>query len=134
MFNDTFRHGKSEVYDERHIEDTATHIHHIFSEAEYPEICSYLENLIALTPTQHWNYAHPNGNTGRIDRTYQQICLIAKSAIIQETLADANLDQIYSFSKFMYVLFIGLSNDAFLEVADDDFDDAMSIINLAYAG
>ena len=39
----------------------AAHMHHIFPESIFPEICYYLENIIALTPTQHLNYAHPNG-------------------------------------------------------------------------
>jgi len=133
VFNTTFRTGKSEIVDQ-HIGDIATHIHHIFPEADFPEICSYLENLIAITPTQHLNYAHPNGNTGRINRDYQQICLIAKAGTIKETIGDDDRDQIYSFGDFMYVLFVGLSNDAFLEIEDGDFDDAVSMINLAYTG
>ena len=132
-FNDSFRDGKTEVFDERHIADLATHIHHIFPEADYPAICAYLENLIALTPTQHLNFAHPNGNTRKIDPAYQQICLIAKAETIKETIADENREQIYDFSNFMYVLFVGLENEAFLEIEDGDFDDAVSAINLAYA-
>ena len=132
IFNDTFRNGKTEVYDERHIADLAVHVHHIFPEADFPTICAYLENLIALTPTQHFNYAHPNGNTSRIDKGYQQICLIAKAEAIKETIHDINREQIYNFNNFMQVLFVGLNDDAFLEIEYGDFDDAVSAINLAY--
>ncbi|MDR2905388.1 MAG: restriction endonuclease [Helicobacteraceae bacterium] len=132
-FNDSFRDGKSEVFDERHNSDLATNIHHIFPGSEFPEISAYCENLIALTPTQHFNYAHPDGNTHRIDATYQHICLIAKASVIKETLSDLNREQIYEFRKFMYVLFVGLDNEAFNCIADGDFDDAITAINLAYA-
>ena len=54
-------------------------MHHIFPEADYPEIGSYLENIIALTPTQHLNYAHPNGHTQEIDEQYQHLLLLAKA-------------------------------------------------------
>ena len=94
--------------------------------------CAYLENLIALTPTQHFNYAHPNGNTSRIDRGYQQICLIAKAETIKEAIEDINCEQIYDFNNFMHVLFVGLNDDAFLEIEHGDFDDAVSAINIAY--
>lgn len=76
-FNDQYRNGKTEVYDERHIKDPATQMHHIFPASDYPAIADYLENLIALTPTQHYTYAHPNNNTQYIDRAYQYVCLIS---------------------------------------------------------
>lgn len=132
-FNDSFRSGRSEVYDIRHNSDLAVHIHHIFPEAEYPEICAFYENLIALTPTQHYSYAHPQGNTGRIDVEYQHTCLIAKAGVIKETLEDLTCEQIYEFGRFMHVLFIGLDDDTFIQIDDRDFDGAVAAINLAYA-
>ena len=48
-FNDKYHNGKTEVYDERHIKDPATQIHHIFPVSDYPTIADCLENLIALT-------------------------------------------------------------------------------------
>jgi len=131
-FNDSFRAGRPEVYDERHNSDNAIHIHHIFPAAEFPEICAHYENLIALTPTQHLSYAHPQGHTSEIDDTYQHICLIAKSGVIKETLEDINCEQIYEFGRFMCVCFVGLDDDAFTRVADRDFDGALATINLAY--
>jgi len=131
-FNDSFRGGFSEVIDAHQHNEKAINIHHIFPETEYPEISMYYENLIALTPTQHFNYAHQMGNTHYVDRSYQNICLIAKAAIIQETIADLTREQIYEFRKFMYVLVIGLDCDVFEHIANDDFDSAVREINLAY--
>ena len=132
-FNDTYCSGRSEVYDERHNDDIAIHIHHIFPEAEFPEICAFYENLIALTPTQHYSYAHPQGNTSKVDLAYQQICLLAKAGTIKDTLEDLSRDQIYEFARFMYTLFIGLDDGIFMNIVNRDFDSAVSAINRAYA-
>jgi hypothetical protein len=133
-FNDTFRDGRPEVFDERHNVDLAVNIHHIFPEAEFPTLCAFYENLIALTPTQHFSYAHPLGNTGRIDIQYQHVCLIAKAGVIKETLENLTCEQIYEFGRFMHVCFIGLDNEIFTQIADRDFSGAVTAINLAYAG
>ena len=132
-YNEQFRRGITEVMnDTNHIGDLATHIHHIFPEAEYPEICMYLENLIALTPTQHFNYAHPNGNTQKINRDYQQICLLAKSCVVREDI-EQHEDPIYDFTKFLFVCCVGLDNEAFNEIENGDYDGVVTAINLAYA-
>jgi len=95
-------HGiKSEVQDE-FANGEATQIHHIFMKSQYPEISSYLENLILLTATQHFTKAHPNNNTSIIDKDYQLICLLMKSESIQK------YDTIYSKKDFLYVIKIGL--------------------------
>ena len=75
LFNEQFRKGQTEHLEQTQIKDNATQIHHIFPRALYPEICYYLENLIALTPTQHFNYAHPNGHTQEINIEYQKLLL-----------------------------------------------------------
>lgn len=133
IYNDQFRKGVTEVLDDEcHIGDLATNIHHIFPEADYPTICYYIENLIALTPTQHFNYAHPNGNTQAINKDYQHICLLAKSATIREDLEDHE-EPIYSFDKFKYVLLVGLEKDTFADIEYGDYDGLVTAINLAYA-
>ena len=133
VYNDQFRNGITEMLvDEHHIGDIATNIHHIFPEADYPTICYYIENLIALTPTQHFNYAHPNGNTQAINKEYQHICLLAKSATIREDLEEHE-EPIYSFEKFLYVLIVGLERESFSEIEYGDYDGLVSAINLAYA-
>ena len=101
-------HGiNSEVQDE-FANGEATQIHHIFMQSQYPQISTYLENLILLTATQHYTKAHPNNNTSIIDKDYQLICLLVKSDSIQE------YDTIYSKEDFLYVIKIGLGYE-FLE-------------------
>lgn len=132
-FNDKYLGGLTEVPQSNHLPDRAVHIHHIFPQAEYAEICAHYENLIALTPTQHLSYAHPQGHTHKIDPSYQNICLIAKAGTIEATLNDASREQIYEFHRFMHVLKVGLDDDTFETISDGDFQAAIIGINLAYA-
>lgn len=132
-YNDQFRNGLTEVViDANHLDDLATNIHHIFPEADYPEIAAFIENLIALTPTQHFNYAHPEGNTQRISRDYQHICLLAKTDTIRDDY-EKHSDPTYDFSKFLYVCYIGLETETFREIEFGDYDGVVTAINLAYA-
>lgn len=108
-------------------------MHHIFPEAIYPEICYYLENIIALTPTQHLNYAHPNGHTQEIDEQYQHLLLLSKADRIYENLTDVATEKIYEFSNFLFVLNVGFDNDDVLEIADMDFCSVINAINVHYA-
>lgn len=94
----------SEVNDDLSIGD-ATQVHHIFMKSEYPQIESYIENLILLTGTQHNTKAHPNNNTRVINRDYQLLCLLAKSDSI-ETYYNT-----YSKEDFLFVLKIGLKKE-----------------------
>ena len=132
-FNDVYRNSKTEVYDERHIDDPATQMHHIFPANEYPQIADYLENLIALTPTQHFTYAHPNNNTQYIDRAYQYLCLIAKTGSIRDNLIwHKNEPVIYDFYLYQNVLNTGLETDEFFEVQEMDFDVLLNKIEKYY--
>ena len=133
LFNDQTRFGKTEHLDGVHINDNAVHIHHIFPEADYPEICYYLENLIALTPTQHLVYAHPNGRTTEIDNQYQHLLLLSKADRINENLTDPMVEHIYEFNNLLYVLKIGFEDDAVMEIADMDFSSVVQAINIHYA-
>lgn len=133
LFNDQNRAGQTEHPEAAHLCDQAIHMHHIFPEALYPEICYYLENIIALTPTQHLNYAHPNGHTQEIDEQYQHLLLLSKADRIRENLTDAAVEKIYAFSNFLFVLNVGFDNDDVLEIADMDFCSVMHAINLHYA-
>lgn len=133
VYNDQFRNGVTEVLnDERHIGDKATNIHHIFPEANYPTICYYIENLVALTPTQHFNYAHPNGNTQMVNKEYQQICLLAKLDTIRTDLEEHE-EPIYSFDKFKYVLVVGLERESIADIECGDYDGLVTAISLSYA-
>lgn len=143
LFNDQTRKSMTEHFDEndinnraihmRHINDKAIHMHHIFPEADYPEICYYLENIIALTPTQHLSYAHPNGKTTEISEAYQHLLLLSKADRIRENLTSVTVEPIYEFSNFLYVLNVGFDNDDVLKISDMDFPAVVNAINAHYA-
>lgn len=132
VFNDINRDSKTEHLDERHLQDKAIHMHHIFPEADYPEICYYLENIIALTPTQHLNYAHPNGRTSEVNEQYQQLLLQSKTGRIYENLTSKTVEHVYDFENFLYVLSIGLDEECILQIEDMDFISISNAINVHY--
>lgn len=132
-FNDKYRSGMTEVSDERHNLDLATQMHHIFPASDYPAIADYMENLIALTPTQHFSYAHPNNNTQYIDRAYQYLCLLAKTGSIRENLlGNKDVPIIYDFYLYQTVLSTGLESDEFFDVEEMDFDGLLNKIEKYY--
>lgn len=133
IFNDQNRNGQTEHLDGIHINDRAVNMHHIFPESDYPEICYYLENIIALTPTQHFNYAHPNARTHEIDEQYQHLLLLSKADSIQKNLNDVAVEKIYEFSNFLFVLNVGFDDDSVMEIVDMDFANVVNKINLHYA-
>ena len=79
----------------------ATQVHHIFPKNEFPEIMHYIENLIALTPNQHFCYAHPDNNTQIVDLEAQKVLLIAKTSKKSQNSYIGT-----SFSKFHFILFV----------------------------
>lgn len=102
------------MYAESEIKDQwangeATQIHHIFPKSEFPKIAHYLENLIKLTPTQHYTKAHPRNKTDAINRDYQLVCLLAKSDSIENSLRKGEF--IYRKESFVYVINTGLSEN-----------------------
>lgn len=119
-FNDTFFCGKSEVHQISETID-ATQVHHIFAQSEYPSIADFIENLIALTPNQHYGMAHPNNNTQYIDKDFQYICLLAKSTSIYMDLTSDRSEKFYDFEDYKVVLNTGLETDEFSSVDYLDF-------------
>lgn len=130
IFNDVFNNGESEVQDELAV-GHAINMHHIFPENEFQEISGYVENLIALTPSQHFQKAHPDGNTRIIDKGFQQICLLAKADHIEENIKHGQ-EVIYSFDNFKFVLSVGFDNNEFEEVEDMNFYEVVRLINIQY--
>lgn len=130
IFNDAFNNGESEVQDELAI-GHAINMHHIFPENEFQEISGYVENLIALTPSQHFQKAHPDGNTRIIDKGFQQICLLAKADNIEENIKHGQ-EVIYSFDNFKFVLSVGFDNNEFEEVEKMNFSEVIRLINIQY--
>ena len=92
-----------------------------------------MENLIALTPTQHLSYAHPNGRTTEIDNIYQHLLLLSKADRIKENLNSVTVEHIYEFSNFLHVLNVGFDDDDVLDIADMDFATVVNAINTHYA-
>lgn len=92
-----------------------------------------MENLIALTPTQHFINAHPNNNTQYIDKSYQYICLVSKTGTIRDNLLQKNKEPvIYDFSSFQMVLSTGLNTEDFFEIKEMDFESILNKIEEYY--
>ncbi|HET55973.1 MAG TPA: hypothetical protein ENN33_12270 [Ignavibacteria bacterium] len=120
------------MYKESEVKDQwangeATQIHHIFPKSGFPQLAHYLENLIKLTPTQHYTKAHPSNRTDAINRDYQLVCLLAKSDSIENSLRKGEF--IYRKESFVYVINTGLSET--LEI-DLDFRDIKRELSRIY--
>lgn len=102
-------HPESEVKDALGNGD-ATQVHHIFPKAKYPQIAHYIENLIRLTPTQHYTKAHPNNKTQEINTDYQLTCLLSKADSIEQSLKRLG-EKYYRKESFIYVINTGLNSD-----------------------
>jgi hypothetical protein len=85
--------------------------HHIFMESEFPEIADLPENIIVLTPNQHFLRAHPNNKTSTLDDAYQSICLISKLDSIEINYRAGEND--YSLDDFIQVLNTGFETNEF---------------------
>ena len=102
-------HKTSEV--QRFDSTEANQAHHIFMASEFPDLASLPENLICLTPNQHFNLAHPSNKTTVIDKHYQRICLMAKlDSIEQDNRANTGN---YDYHEFIHVLNTGFNTDQF---------------------
>ena len=131
-FNDKFNNARSEILDSMSIGQQATNMHHIFPINEFPIISDYVENLIALTAGQHFQKAHPAGNTQVIDRDFQYICLINKTESIRKNLVDGIGEPLYDFFLFMFVLDTGLRTDFFEALPENDFVQVVSGIDINF--
>lgn len=129
-YNEKYRNGLSEMSGSVDEFEKATHMHHIFTAAEYPEIADYIENLIALTPTQHFNHAHIDGKTTEINYDYQKLCIIEKIGKIKENIENESVPTIYSFKELCYVLNRGFRTYAFYDVEDLDFDKLIEFVEI----
>lgn len=107
-------HEYSEIH--RFKEYPGLQAHHIFMESEYPEIADFPENIICITPNQHYYRAHPENRTSIIDRDYQLICLISKLDSIEMNNREGKED--YSLSDFVKVLNVGFDTDVFTSQMD----------------
>lgn len=128
-FNNANRNAVSEVEENGVFPNSATQMHHIFPVAEYPIIADYLENLIALTPNQHYLKAHPNNKTSMIDKDYQYLCLVCKTHRIKENLESITQKHIYIFSDYLFVLNTGFDTTDFDGIRENDYGAILSLID-----
>lgn len=128
-FNNKYRGSASEFFENGKYEPLATQIHHIFPVNEFPSIADYLENLIVLTPNEHFLKAHPNNNTKYIKKDYQYLFLVCKAAHIKENLISSTQEKIYVFSDYIIVLNTGFKTTDFDYVAENDFNQIISMID-----
>lgn len=131
-YNDTYYNSVSEVIQDSEIVK-ATQAHHIFTQAEFPSIADYIENLIMLTPNQHYTMAHPDNKTQYIDKDFQYICLLAKALRIMENLTSESLPKFYDFDNYKFVLNTGLATNSFDEVLYLDFATILEKIDYFYS-
>lgn len=89
----------------------ASQAHHIFMASEFPEIADCPENIICITPNQHYTFAHLDGNTQMVDKDYQIVCLLCKLDSIEINFRQGKDD--YSLPDFVNVLNVGLGTDFF---------------------
>ena len=84
----------------------ATQAHHIFLSSQFPELADIPENIIAITPNQHFYRAHPNNKTSIVDKSYQAICLMSKL----DTIENDYRNELNNYSKenFIDIINIGL--------------------------
>jgi hypothetical protein len=104
--------------------------HHIFMESEFPQIADSPENIIIITPNQHFYRAHPNNKTSVIDERYQAICLISKLDSIEINYRSGEND--YSLEDFIHVLNTGFETENF-QIGMDFEEIKHQIIKYTYA-
>ena len=120
-FNKQFNDGHSEVLG-KYSGGEATQMHHIFPRSEFDEIAAFVENIIALTPTQHYTLAHPGNNTSKVDPDFQYSCLLSKNETVRKNvLLNYGVPGFYSFDKLAFVLDVGFDADYFQRIPQNDF-------------
>lgn len=133
QFNVEYRDSKSEVVDIFGMNEPASQAHHIFPKSKYPEIADYLENLIMLTSSQHFEKAHPHGNTQMVDPGYQYFCLENKIRTIKENLEnESGIPKIYDLERLRRMLNIGLETDCFELIDFDSYEAIGEGIRMQY--
>lgn len=111
----------------------ATDKHHIFPASEFPEISTFFENIICITPEQHLNHAHPAHDTHMIDRMYQYYLILSKMERIMLNVVDGiGTPDFYNFRKFTKVLDVGLRTEEFQKIPMNDFDTVSTLIDTYY--
>jgi hypothetical protein len=106
-------------------------MHHIFPKSRFPYISFEYENLIALSPSQHYLCAHTNNDTHTINRAYQKVILNEKTKRIKENIENKHVQTIYSYDNLIKVINEGFTKD--YETIDNNYSTVKSIIAEIYA-
>lgn len=132
--NELVRGGASEVLDWGAAGHRASQAHHIFPRSQVPSIAATVENIIMLTASQHFDSAHPDGESSIIDIAYQGTCIRGKLDTIEQFRQDERPEvaSFYSFERFADVLDSGLSTDYFGEMPIKDRESLLAGIELFY--
>ena len=81
--------------------------HHIFPRSFHFKLCGFKENLIRITPDEHFTKAHPKNNTQKIDENFQIELLKAKLNSIETSFK--NKENFYDLKNFIFILNIGFN-------------------------
>lgn len=133
IYNQQYRNSITELLEDDELNVKATQVHHIFPESDFPSISMFYENLINLTPNQHFVRIHPNNKTSAIDKHYQYQCLISKSDRIKENIESQIIETIYNFAKFLFVINVGLSDESYLQIDENDYVGLKTKLTLSYS-
>ena len=86
------------------------------------DVLAFVENIIALTPTQHFTLAHPNDNTSKVDADFQHMSLLAKNETVHKNvMLSYGTPGFYSFDKLAFVLDVGFGTEHFQSIPQNDF-------------
>ena len=116
------RHDRQSEINDAANNSPATQVHHIVPSRA--RVRATRENLIALTPDQHFYRAHPGNDTTTIDLQYQLDLLIAKSLSIESSCNSG--DGFYKKSKFLEVVGTVIGREIDDEATFDDIRMAIS--------
>lgn len=129
-YNTEYRNGCTEVCKGKYIAK-GTQMHHIFPRSDFPEISFLKENIVALSPNQHFLCAHPDNDTHKINESYRKVILEEKLERIHENITDQRIETIYSYNTYVEVLNEGFNKN--YETEFNDYLTAKSILRECYA-
>lgn len=75
--------------------------HHILPKNEFRSFIAYRENIIILTPEQHYSFAHNRG-TSSINKEFQIQCLLYKLQSIEKSII--NIETFYNLENFIEMI------------------------------
>jgi len=101
-YNDKFNFGLSETGSG----EQATQGHHMLPKAKtnYPQFSTYCENIIMLSPNEHYLNAHKNNKTATINFDYQKKLLLFKEANILNAIKNHPDESPYDYELFIKMI------------------------------